>query len=297
MRNIFIIAFSILLLSCNSKNRQLINWETNYNTALEKAAKENKAIMIDFYTDWCTICKIMETNVYLDKDIVSNINYNFVPLKINAEYNDEDVKFLTNQYNINAFPTTVFINTNAFIIKKILGYIDTNDLLEEIKNIKIKRENINREFANNNPTVEKLKIYIDSDYYKEAMEIYAILIKENKIEKKDIPTYLVDIGTLLFYNEQFDEGIKYFNEVLNSYSNSQKIYEAIYFNGIYKIIMGNKEEYLSNTDIMINDIKNTKKSSLVDEIYYSGEIEAKKYKDSIEDGVYIYKNVYNFLIN
>lgn len=62
-------------------------------------------------------------------------------------------------------------------------------------------------------------------------------------------------------------------------------------------IFGNKEEYLSNTDIMINDIKTTKKSSLVDEIYYSGEIEAKKYKDSIEDGVYIYQNVYNFLIN
>ena len=259
MRNIFIISFAalLLLLSCNNnKNRQLINWETNYNRALEKAAKENKAIMIDFYTDWCTICKIMETNVYLDKDIVSNINYNFVPLKINAEDNDEDVKFLTNQYNINAFPTTVFINTNAFIIKKILGYIDTNDLLEEIKNIEEKSENINREFSNNNPTIEKLKIYIDSEYYKEAMEMYDILIKENKIEKEDIPTYLIDIGTLLFYNEQFDEGIKCFNEVLNNYSNSQKLYEAIYFNGIYKIIMGNKEEGINYLKSFTNSITN-----------------------------------------
>ena len=275
MRNIFIISFAalLLLLSCNNnKNRQLINWETNYNRALEKAAKENKAIMIDFYTDWCTICKIMETNVYLDKDIVSNINYNFVPLKINAEDNDEDVKFLTNQYNINAFPTTVFINTNAFIIKKILGYIDTNDLLEEIKNIKIKRENINIEFANNNPTVEKLKIYIDSEYYKEAMEIYDILIKENKIEKKDIPTYLVDIGTLLFYSEQFDEGIKYFNEVLNNYSNSQKVYEAIYFNGIYKIIMGDKEEGINYLKSFTNSITNDElKNQYIEAIEYYGE--------------------------
>ena len=275
MRNIFIISFAalLLLLSCNNnKNRQLINWETNYNRALEKAAKENKAIMIDFYTDWCTICKIMETNVYLDKDIVSNINYNFVPLKINAEDNDEDVKFLTNQYNINAFPTTVFINTNAFIIKKILGYIDTNDLLEEIKNIKIKRENINIEFANNNPTVEKLKIYIDSEYYKEAMEIYDILIKENKIEKEDIPTYLVDIGTLLFYNEQFDEGIKYFNEVLNNYSNSQKVYEAIYFNGIYKIIMGDKEEGINYLKSFTNSITNDElKNQYIEAIEYYGE--------------------------
>ena len=274
MKNIFIIVFSILLLlSCNNNNAQLINWETNYNTALEKAVKENKAIMIDFYTDWCTICKIMETNVYLDKEIASNINYNFVPLKINAEDNDENVKLLTNKYNISAFPSAVFINTNGFIIKKILGYIDTNDLLEEIKNIEQKSENINIEFANNNPTAEKLKIYIDSEYYKEAMEMYDILIKENKIEKEDIPTYLVDIGTVLFYNEQFDEGIKYFNEVLNNYSNnSQKLYEAIYFKGIYKIISGDKEEGINYLKSFTNSITNDElKNQYIEAIEYYGE--------------------------
>lgn len=274
MKNIFIIVFSILLLlSCNNNNTQLINWETNYNTALEKAVKENKAIMIDFYTDWCTICKIMETNVYLDKEIASNINYNFVPLKINAEDNDENVKLLTNKYNISAFPSAVFINTNGFIIKKILGYIDTNDLLEEIKNIEKKSENINIEFANNNPTAEKLKIYIDSEYYKEAMEMYDILIKENKIEKEDIPTYLVDIGTVLFYNEQFDEGIKYFNEVLNNYSNnSQKLYEAIYFKGIYKIISGDKEEGINYLKSFTNSITNDElKNQYIEAIEYYGE--------------------------
>lgn len=275
MKNIFIISFAaILLLSCNnqSKNTQLINWETDYNTALEKATKQNKAIMIDFYTDWCTICKIMETNVYLDKDIVSNINYNFVPLKINAEDNNENIKLLTNKYNISAFPTTVFINTNGFIIKKILGYIDTNDLLEEIKNIEEKKENINIEFANNIPSVEKLKIYIDSEYYKEAIEMYNILLKENKIEKEKIPTYLVDIGTLLFYNEQFDEGIKYFNEVLNNYTNSQKLYEAIYFNGIYKIIMGNKEEGINYLKSFTDSITNDElKNQYIEAIEYYGE--------------------------
>ncbi|MEI0530259.1 DUF255 domain-containing protein [Brachyspira pilosicoli] len=278
MKNFFIISFAalLLLLSCNnnnqSKNKQLINWETNYNTALEKAVKENKSIMIDFYTDWCTICKIMETNVYLDKDIVSNINYNFVPLKINAEDNEEYIKFLTNQYNISAFPTTVFINTNGFIIKKILGYIDTNDLLEEIKNIEIKTENINKEFANDNPTVEKLKIYIDSEYYREAIEMYDILTKENKIKKEDIPTYLIDIGTVLFYNEQFDEGIKYFNEVLNNYSNSQKLYEAIYFNGIYKIIIGNKEEGINYLKSFTNNITNNElRNQYIEAIEYYGE--------------------------
>ena len=277
MKKIFIIAFSILfLLSCNnnnqSKNKQLINWETNYNKALEKATKENKAIMIDFYTDWCTICKVMDTNVYLDKNVVSNINYNFVPLKINAEYNDKNIKLLTNQYNISAFPTTVFINTNGFIIKKILGYIDTNDLLEEIKTIEIKRENINIEFANDNPTIEKLKIYIDSEYYKEAMEMYDILIKENKIEKEDIPTYLVDIGTLLFYSEQFEEGIKYFNEVLNNYSNSQKVYEAIYFNGIYKIINGDREEGINYLKSFTNSLTNDElKNQYIEAIEYYGE--------------------------
>ena len=48
---------------------------------------------------------------------------------------------------------------------------------------------------------------------------------------------------------------------------------------------------------MINDIKSIKKSPLVDDIYYSGEIEANKYEDSLKNGVCIYENVYKFLIN
>lgn len=60
-------------------------------------------------------------------------------------------------------------------------------------------------------------------------------------------------------------------------------------------LFGDAEGYLLNTDMMINDIKNTKKSSLVDEIYYSGEIETIKYADSIKNGVSIYENVYKFL--
>lgn len=62
-------------------------------------------------------------------------------------------------------------------------------------------------------------------------------------------------------------------------------------------IFGNGEEYLSNTDIMINDIKSIKKSPLVNDIFYSGEIEANKYEDSLKNGVCIYENVYKFLIN
>ena len=100
-----------------------------------------------------------------------------------------------------------------------------------------------------------------------------ILIKENKIEKEDIPTYLVDIGTVLFYNEQFDDGIKYFNEVLNNYSNnSQKLYEAIYFKGIYKIISGDKEEGINYLKSFTDSITNDElKNQYIEAIEYYGE--------------------------
>lgn len=62
-------------------------------------------------------------------------------------------------------------------------------------------------------------------------------------------------------------------------------------------IFGNCSEYLLNTDMMINDIKSIKKAPHTDNIYYSGEIEAIKYSNSLKDGVSIYEKVYKFLVN
>ena len=57
MKKYYFILFSLLLINGCSKN--LVNW---YSGNLDGAliAVNNKIIMIDFYTDWCDPCKVLE---------------------------------------------------------------------------------------------------------------------------------------------------------------------------------------------------------------------------------------------
>ncbi len=46
---------------------------------------ESRPILIYFYTDWCVYCKKMDRNAFKDPEIVSKLNQNFYPVKMNAE--------------------------------------------------------------------------------------------------------------------------------------------------------------------------------------------------------------------
>ena len=82
MNRLYIILFSfILLVSCSN---QKMNWETDFDKALEMSKSENKPIMIDVYTDWCGACKEMEKTTFVNKDVINNSS-NFIMLKYNPE--------------------------------------------------------------------------------------------------------------------------------------------------------------------------------------------------------------------
>ncbi|MBC8884079.1 thioredoxin family protein [Flavobacterium piscinae] len=94
--------------------------DNNINSALEKSQIENKLIFIDFYTTWCAPCKRMDKEVFTDYTIQTFFNENFINLKINAE--TELGKKISPKYEVEAFPTFVFIDSEEKMIYKIVGY-------------------------------------------------------------------------------------------------------------------------------------------------------------------------------
>ncbi len=48
---------------------QFVNSKT-LTAVLEEAEKENKLVFLDFYTSWCTPCKMMDEDVFPDKTTV-----------------------------------------------------------------------------------------------------------------------------------------------------------------------------------------------------------------------------------
>jgi len=57
----------------------------SYNEGLALAEKENKYILIDFYTDSCGYCKKMDKETYSKEEVKKFLNENFVVVKVNAE--------------------------------------------------------------------------------------------------------------------------------------------------------------------------------------------------------------------
>lgn len=122
-----------------------LSWEE----AIELSKKEQKKILLDVYTDWCSWCKKMDTITFNEPRIAVYINENFYPVKLNAHYKDE-IKYNDKVYKYQksgrrgyhelaaeilkgrmSYPTVVFLDEKMEVIQSIIGF-KTADQFEVI---------------------------------------------------------------------------------------------------------------------------------------------------------------------
>ncbi|WP_339885328.1 thioredoxin family protein [Polaribacter vadi] len=115
--------------------------ELTLDQAINKAKQENKYIFIDFYTNWCAPCKLMDRDVFPLKELGTYFNPKFINLKINAEKGEEG-PILANKYSIKAYPTFVILDKNGDLVHMFAGGI-----LDGEKFINKVRESFNPEVA------------------------------------------------------------------------------------------------------------------------------------------------------
>jgi len=140
MRRIILIA--LLLVALNT-NAQEINWLT-LEDAVELQQKEPRKIIMDFYTNWCGPCKMLDSRTFKNKDVSSYINENYYAVKFNAEGNEvvnfngnefKNPKYdpakanrrnypheLSGYFRVNAFPTIVFLDEDKRLITQVKGF-------------------------------------------------------------------------------------------------------------------------------------------------------------------------------
>jgi len=126
-------SLSVSSISTNGKNKKEkadIAWAT-FDEGVSQAKKQQKLLVIDFYTDWCHWCKVMEKETYANTEVVAYAKEKAIMARINAE-TTEKFKFrdaaysgreLSMMFGVRGFPTTVFMNAEGELITSISGFI------------------------------------------------------------------------------------------------------------------------------------------------------------------------------
>lgn len=105
-------------------------WLTDVSAAKEKAAKENKAIMMDFTgSDWCGYCIKLKKAVFDTPEFEKFAAEKLVLVEVDfpskkkqpAELKKANEK-LRDQYKIEGYPTLQFIDAKGKVLGQIVGY-------------------------------------------------------------------------------------------------------------------------------------------------------------------------------
>lgn len=122
-----------------------IQW-VSFEEAVKLSEKNPKKIFIDVYTHWCGWCKKMDASTFKEPEVVSFINANFYPVKLNAEtkdtirFRDKEFKFVP-EYKANelavsllngkmGYPSYVLLDeTFGLMSPAIQSYLTKEDLM------------------------------------------------------------------------------------------------------------------------------------------------------------------------
>lgn len=104
--------------------------QEDWEQAIKKSQETGKPIFVDFYTDWCSWCKVMDNKTFSNDSVIKFMNDNYVALKIDAE-KGMGVN-LAMKYRIFGFPTFGIFSPNQRLVNKIVGYREVEPFLSDL---------------------------------------------------------------------------------------------------------------------------------------------------------------------
>lgn len=132
-----IFIWSIILLASCEDDKPIkggIKFEKlSFEQASVKSKNENKVLFVDAYATWCGPCKKLAKNTFVDKKVEKVFNSNFVNIKMDV---DEAASLsFVEKYEINSIPTMLFFDSSGKVLKRLEGYYDEEELLQEVQGI------------------------------------------------------------------------------------------------------------------------------------------------------------------
>ena len=106
-------------------------WYHDWDEGIAAAVKEKKPVLIDFYTDWCKWCKVMDEETFSASEVKKILESNWVTIKINAEdkkasgtFEDRILPYdrLALAFGVRGYPSYLFIDNAGEPVTVVSGY-------------------------------------------------------------------------------------------------------------------------------------------------------------------------------
>jgi thioredoxin-related protein len=109
-----------------------------FNEGMALAAKENKHVVIDFYTTWCHWCKVMDRETFSNPEVKKYLGEHFITIRIDAESTKEKVSYkgeeltpvsLARKFGVKGFPSIAYLDRDGELVTVVPGFVPAKTFL------------------------------------------------------------------------------------------------------------------------------------------------------------------------
>jgi thioredoxin-related protein len=109
-----------------------IEWITDLRQAREVAERQNRLVLLHFWSETCPPCKQLERGVFNRPEFIRALTTGYVPVKINVNEQEQLADF----YNIETIPTDVVVTPTGREVKRFQSLQDPNQYIAVLDGIR-----------------------------------------------------------------------------------------------------------------------------------------------------------------
>lgn len=115
------------------------------DTAIIMAKEQNKHVFIDFKTAWCGYCKKMDREVFSDPEIITLLNGDFIPAKVDGDSQNKldidgfqitEKDLARHEFGVRGYPTFWWLTPDGKKLLSLNGYRPKSTMKEALTYIK-----------------------------------------------------------------------------------------------------------------------------------------------------------------